>query len=253
MAWNDVSSRDAVFVAIDEYDRVGAEEYLKIHEYGRRRTHSLVHSGKAYEVKAILGVAHQYQFPERGALRSSDFHAHQAARQLRKLGFQVRIEPEPAAAVTRELEHAEKSQQAQAEFALPVDDQDARQKMLRSIVIRRGQPRFRRDLLEAYDRRCAVTGYDVVEVLEAAHILPYRGEAFNHLTNGLLLRADLHLLFDLGLIAIDSVDLTLLVSESLDGTDYAVMKGRALTVPDDPAKRPNREALERHRATATAG
>jgi hypothetical protein len=48
-----------------------------------------------------------------------------------------------------------------------------------------------------------VTGSQVVDLLEAAHIKPYRGEKDNNLTNGLLLRADIHTLYDLDLLGID--------------------------------------------------
>ncbi|WP_336979879.1 HNH endonuclease signature motif containing protein [Altererythrobacter fulvus] len=54
----------------------------------------------------------------------------------------------------------------------------------------------------AYEGRCAISGCDVREVLEAAHIMPYLGEETNDVRNGLLLRADLHTLFDLGLLKI---------------------------------------------------
>ena len=74
--------------------------------------------------------------------------------------------------------------------------EDARTRVLSSIVRRRGQPLFRKRLLKAYDRRCAFTGCAVEALLEAAHIVPYRGSDTNHIANGLLLRADLHTLFE---------------------------------------------------------
>ncbi|MDZ7808966.1 MAG: HNH endonuclease signature motif containing protein [Arhodomonas sp.] len=54
------------------------------------------------------------------------------------------------------------------------------------------RPRFGETLIEAYEGRCAITGCNMLDVLEAAHIHPYRGDATNHPSNGLLLRADLH-------------------------------------------------------------
>ncbi|HZZ18730.1 MAG TPA: HNH endonuclease signature motif containing protein, partial [Opitutaceae bacterium] len=79
---------------------------------------------------------------------------------------------------------------------------DACERVLGQIVRRRGQKEFRESLLVAYDQRCAITNCDAVDALEAAHIIPYQGSATNNVTNGLLLRADIHTLFDLGLIAI---------------------------------------------------
>jgi putative restriction endonuclease len=76
------------------------------------------------------------------------------------------------------------------------------------IQKRRGQPKFRNALIERYGKRCMVTGCKLVAVLEAAHIDPYRVEGHNHAGNGLLLRADIHTLFDLDLLGIEPNDLS---------------------------------------------
>ena len=70
------------------------------------------------------------------------------------------------------------------------------------------------------------------------------------MSNGLLLRADLHTLFDLGQIAIDVDSLSVLVSPSLSGTLYAALEGCPLHQPRDPLARPNPIALSAHRAWA---
>src|SRR5262249_1774663 len=77
---------------------------------------------------------------------------------------------------------------------------DARNRILSSIGRRRGERAFRQYLLAAYEGRCAFSGCAVEAVLEAAHIVPYMGPETNHPGNGLLLRADLHTLFDLQLV-----------------------------------------------------
>ena len=132
----------------------------------------------------------------------------------------------------------------------PDDLVDARERLAGSIIRRRGQPEFRGKLLEAYGRRCAVTGYDVEEALEACHIIPYRGPETDHLTNGLLLRADLHTLFDLGLIAVDPETARVLVAAKLRGTAYEFLAAAVLRSPTDTALKPSREALEHHRRQA---
>jgi HNH endonuclease len=124
---------------------------------------------------------------------------------------------------------------------------DAREYILSAIVRRRGQPSFRQHLLAAYHGQCAISVCDVEPVLEAAHIVPYLGPETNDLGNGLLLRADLHTLFDLKLIAIDIATMSLLVSPSLVGTCYEELRGRSIKVPEDPHSRPSRKALEQHR------
>lgn len=80
---------------------------------------------------------------------------------------------------------------------------DCRKVVERQIRERRGQQQFRDALRERYGDRCLITGCEVLAILEAAHISPYRGERDNHPANGLLLRADVHTLFDLDLLGID--------------------------------------------------
>lgn len=94
---------------------------------------------------------------------------------------------------------------------------DAREKVLASIIRRQGQPKFRKTILQAYSGKCCITGCNVEAVLEAAHIIPYQGTDTNHVTNGLLLRADIHNLFDLYLISINPKTGTVEVHSSLKG------------------------------------
>lgn len=94
-------------------------------------------------------------------------------------------------------------------------DEDTRQTVERQIKARRGQKKFRDAQLRRFSGMCAVTGCRVVDLLEAAHLSPYRGDEHNHETNGLLLRADIHTLLDLNLMAIDPADRRLLLSKRL--------------------------------------
>ncbi len=125
---------------------------------------------------------------------------------------------------------------------------DARERVAGSIVRRRGQPEFRKALIRAYHSKCAITGCDAVEALEAAHISPYRGPNTNHPSNGLLLRADLHTLFDLGLIAIDARTMTVLIAKNLANTTYAEIAGKVLRLPMNENFCPNLHALDKHRS-----
>jgi hypothetical protein len=127
----------------------------------------------------------------------------------------------------------------------PKNVADGRAQVLALLKRRQGQPKFRADLLKAYDGKCALSGCDFKPLLEAAHIYPYRGVETNHVTNGLLLRSDLHTLFDLGLIAVKP-DGSLDICGALSGTDYA--KLGKIRLPRDPSKRPSPGALEWHRA-----
>ncbi|HWX49175.1 MAG TPA: DUF3427 domain-containing protein [Roseomonas sp.] len=128
----------------------------------------------------------------------------------------------------------------------PQNLEDARTTVLRAIKARRGQAEFRRSLMAAYGERCAVTGCAVADVLEAAHILPYRGAETNHPSNGLLLRTDLHTLFDCGLVSVDPNGADgprLVVASSLRGTEYGALDGRLLRVREPGAAPLSTEAL----------
>jgi hypothetical protein len=124
-----------------------------------------------------------------------------------------------------------------------LSDADARARVRRDIVARQGQSRFRDALMRAYGGRCAVTGCDSPYALEAAHIRPYRGEHTNVVSNGLLLRADIHTLFDLGLLAVNPATLTIALSDWLPGTHYRQFQGTPLTRPDNPVLGPSQALL----------
>lgn len=127
----------------------------------------------------------------------------------------------------------------------PESIRDGREKVLAEVKRRLGQPKFRKNLLTAYNGRCAVTGCTTAMVLEAAHIHPYRGLETNDVRNGLLLRADIHTLFDLGLITIDA-DNRVTVAKTLADSDYSAFHGQALTMPSDSKCHPSAEALKWH-------
>lgn len=154
---------------------------------------------------------------------------------------------------TKELLASAEEQLVEEGIFDPTGIKDARIRILSSIVRRQGQPAFRRRLLATYNRRCAITGCAVEAVLEAAHIVPYKGEITNHLGNGILLRADLHTLFDLRLIAVDEATMRLLVSPKLNGTGYENYRGRKIRIPKAPNNQPSREALEQHRSESGLG
>jgi len=85
------------------------------------------------------------------------------------------------------------------------------------VRIRIGQGPFRRQLLAEQGENCAFTGPTPGDALEAAHLYSYAQEARHETSGGLLLRRDLHRLFDLGAIAVRPGTQTLDVRESLRG------------------------------------
>jgi len=115
---------------------------------------------------------------------------------------------------------------------------------------RLGQGSFRLAVTDAYGMACAVTGEHSLPVLEAAHIQPFSEGGPHQVANGILLRADLHRLYDRGFVTV-TPDLEFRVSPSLkerwgNGRSYDLYRGNTVSVPEDPADRPDRDLLERH-------
>ena len=117
-----------------------------------------------------------------------------------------------------------------------------RRTVMRSIALRRGQAAFRKRLLDAYSATCVISRCRVVDILEAAHIVPYSRSRDNGIGNGLLLRSDLHTLFDLGKLAIEPKGLRARILPELIGTEYERYDG--LPLFDDFGSRPSRMSLE---------
>jgi len=118
---------------------------------------------------------------------------------------------------------------------------------------RLGQGTFRILITDVYERRCAVTGEKALPVLEAAHIRPVSEGGLHQIDNGLLLRSDVHTLFDRGYVTITPA-LRFEVSRRLrkefdNGEHYYGLRGVDIRVPKDPEERPSREFLEWHADT----
>jgi len=176
-----------------------------------------------------------------------DFVEHAAA-----FADQVAILKQMYAASQGHVEVAEATLESSDDVNLPQSSAEAPRRILRSVAVRDGQGEFRERLIDAYNGRCAVTRCNVEQVLEAAHILPFSEAGMNNLKNGLLLRADIHMLFDLGLIAVDTAKHPprLVLSEKLRRTTYAFLDGRRIRLPSRRAYWPSHEALAMHRENA---
>jgi putative restriction endonuclease len=117
----------------------------------------------------------------------------------------------------------------------------------RTIRPRLGQSTFRFGLEDAYGR-CAVTGEHSLPALDAAHIVPYGEGGPHEIPNGLLLRADVHRLYDRGYVTV-TPDYTFKVSPRLredfdNGKVYYALDGQRIYTPDAPYLRPAPEHLE---------
>ena len=102
------------------------------------------------------------------------------------------------------------------------NDDDTRQAYARRV--RKGQSRFRKALQNLYGSRCAFTGTFEETVLEACHIISHAKTGDNSLDNGLLLRSDIHVLFDENLITLGNDGLRILVHKDVTAPEYARLR-----------------------------
>ncbi|MET3225833.1 putative restriction endonuclease [Bradyrhizobium japonicum] len=119
-----------------------------------------------------------------------------------------------------------------------------RRRVLREISLRRGQKQFRDRLVRRYGLRCQISGYGFAAAVEAAHIRPYASSEDNGVGNGLLLRSDLHTLFDLGFVGIDPKRLRISFNPACMCTSYKEFDGAPLFVGCTTG--PDRGALAQH-------
>jgi putative restriction endonuclease len=118
------------------------------------------------------------------------------------------------------------------------------------VTPRMGQGTFRLAVTSAYARACAVTNEHSLPVLEAAHIKPYASGGEHAVRNGILLRSDLHRLFDRGYMTI-TPELKIEISDKLrqdyaNGRTYYPLHGQHVTVPQLLTDQPDQELLRWH-------
>jgi len=147
-------------------------------------------------------------------------------------------------------ESVERARAAAPGFARMIAEDEARYGQPILVAPRLGQGSFRTLVTDAYERRCAITGERTLPVLSAAHIKPYGQSGPHRLDNGLLLRADIHLLFDRGYVTV-TPDLTVRMSRRIreefeNGRDYYALDGRDVRGPLRGFPPPSREHLEWH-------
>lgn len=125
-----------------------------------------------------------------------------------------------------------------------LDTADERERVRATVVRRKQQGIFRQKLLEAYKGACAITGYDAEPALQAAHISSYLGRKSQLASNGLLLRSDLHILYDRAWLSVDPAHMVVRIAPQLMNSRYAELEGTRIAIPKDKALRPSEARLE---------
>lgn len=124
--------------------------------------------------------------------------------------------------------------------------------------VRLGQGAFRVLVTDTYSRKCAISGEKTLPVLEAAHIKPYEKFGPHAVSNGLLLRSDIHKLFDKGYLTITPdyhIEVSPRIKEQFEnGRDYYKFHGNQLvTLPSMSNQRPNVEFIDWHNCNVYKG
>jgi putative restriction endonuclease len=160
-------------------------------------------------------------------------------------GYDLTIEP--GLTVFAQVKNALRTEPSASEWPMLMRDlpEDPRERYGQPVLVRPrlGQGLFRALVTDAYGRRCAVSNEKVLPVLEAAHIRPYTLDGPHQIDNGILLRSDLHRLFDDGYLTV-SRDFRLEVSRRIheefdNGQAYYAFHGQNLRVPDRAEHKPS--------------
>jgi putative restriction endonuclease len=118
------------------------------------------------------------------------------------------------------------------------------------VLPRLGQGSFRVLVTDVYERRCAITREKTLPALEAAHIKPFSEEGPHRVDNGLLLRSDIHRLFDSGYVTVTSdhhFEVSNRIKEEFDnGEEYRALHGKRIWVPPSPNLQPSSDFLTWH-------
>jgi putative restriction endonuclease len=125
------------------------------------------------------------------------------------------------------------------------------------VLPRLGQGSFRVIVTDAYDRKCAFTESPVLHVLDAAHIKPYKQDGEHEIQNGILLRQDVHTLFDRGYITVTpdyhAEVSSRIKSEFHNGHEYYRAHGKPIALPGQHEFRPSKELLHWHNENVFVG
>jgi putative restriction endonuclease len=151
--------------------------------------------------------------------------------------------------VLKQYKLFERKESTKSQLILEEPDAEYTKKYLTKV--RLGQGAFRVQLTDAYNRKCSITAEKTLPALEAAHIKPFSESGPHYLSNGILLRADFHKLYDSGYITFTNdykVEVSKKIKEEFEnGREYYKFHGNTLLIlPERTIDRPNINYIEWH-------
>jgi len=160
------------------------------------------------------------------------------------------MDSEPGKSIWSKLQLMLSKRQLTHEPDLRTDEERARYGKETLIKPRLGQGSFKILVTDAYRRSCAITQERVLPVLEAAHIKPYSDTGPHEVRNGVLLRSDMHKLFDRGYLTITPklhIEVSRCIKDEFDnGKYYFMFHGQQINLPRRPVDQPSIEFLSWH-------
>ncbi len=166
------------------------------------------------------------------------------------VGKTVAMDLEPGRSIWHKIQLILSKRQLANEPDLRTDEERARYGKETLIKPRLGQGSFKIVVTDAYQRSCAITQERVLPVLEAAHIKPYADSGPHDVRNGVLLRSDMHKLFDRGYLTITPklhIEISRRIKEEFDNGEYYFMfHGQQINLPRRPTDQPAAEFLNWH-------
>lgn len=220
-------TRNQVIAVIKEFKKSGSKNFLTLYGYRESTKYDLLHEGHSYPPKAIYNVALK-----------------RASGEDDKSGIAVGLGGGNAVNEPLTLLRFKIVPKNKQEIDLDVPDAAVDDYAERRIEIRRGQAQFRSILFEEYERSCAITSCSVPALLDACHIKPYSDFANYHPSNGILLRTDIHTLFDLNLIKIHPKHRRIQVDKSIKDDTYQELSGSIVRKPKSKDAELNSKYLE---------
>ncbi len=117
---------------------------------------------------------------------------------------------------------------------------------IQSVLNNRVQYHFKKQVLEVYKNQCVITQCNILPLLEVVMIDPLAQEMQDHPSNGLVLRRDLSVLFELYLLAINPSDFSIIISPTVKNSEYQALNGQKIMLPSSESVQPNSKFLTAH-------